>query len=157
MKGKIYKVPVGQLKSLGIPNKEASKVLSSINQETDHETDAKNNAEGTWSLVGNLRKHKVNTIHGKKEVESTCSALRVVTRKTGQYWNLYVGNLAVDIINPEIDSFLKDSGVQMMDCWILNQRYIIILVQGFKFLCVIVIECCLIILGQKAPRSGLGL
>ena len=110
---------------IGEPAEKSSDwATSKESRSSGKDTDTRDEGERTWSLMEHLRKRKVKTIHGKKElgVSSESKGLRVARKNERNYWDIYVGNLAADVTKAEIEAFLADNVVQMMDCWILSSK-----------------------------------
>ena len=110
------KVPVPGMKK----SKETANSRGGV-EERDEEVAAAGSKEGEWTLVKSLRKRNIQAIVGKKQLsESESSRIRVAERRTRDFWDIYVGQLADVTTKSEIEAFLKSNGVEPMECWLLK-------------------------------------
>ena len=83
----------------------------------------KASANEGWVLVDKLRQRKIKTFLGQKKQSGTeGKCLRTVVRKKRDYWDVYVGSLADDTTKLEIEGFLGENGVDVMQCWLLGSK-----------------------------------
>ena len=78
---------------------------------------------GEWTLVESLLRRKIKTLLGNKDQSgSEQHRIRVATVRSRDFWDIYLGCLAEDITKGEIESFLNENNVKMLDCWILKSK-----------------------------------
>ena len=113
-----------QTRKVPVPGRKKSKETANSRggvEERDEEVAAAGSKEGEWTLVKSLRKRNIQAIVGKKQLsESESSRIRVAERRTRNFWDIYVGQLADDTTKSEIEAFLKSNGVEPMECWLLK-------------------------------------